>query len=109
MRETNTQILIASKVGDLSARDFLMPLFRRKRLLIGTFVGVLAAVILLAALLGLPYSSRMEILVNRERLDPLVSTEATTQILSADNPRGNQLRGRAARQSRRARAGCDSE
>jgi uncharacterized protein involved in exopolysaccharide biosynthesis len=86
MRETNTQILIASKVGDLSARDFLMPLFRRKRLLIGTFVGVLAAVILLAALLGLPYSSRMEILVNRERLDPLVSTEATTQILSADNP-----------------------
>jgi uncharacterized protein involved in exopolysaccharide biosynthesis len=28
----------------------------------------------------------MEILVNRERLDPLVSTEATTQIMTADNP-----------------------
>jgi uncharacterized protein involved in exopolysaccharide biosynthesis len=35
---------------------------------------------------GPSYSSRMEILVNRERLDPLVSTEATTQIMTAENP-----------------------
>jgi succinoglycan biosynthesis transport protein ExoP len=86
MRETNDQISVVNRTGDLSARDFLMPLFRRKRLVTVTFLAVLAAVILLAVVLGPAYSSRMEILVNRERLDPLVSTEATTQILSADNP-----------------------
>jgi uncharacterized protein involved in exopolysaccharide biosynthesis len=71
-------------MGDLSVRDFVVPLFRRSRLLIVTFVSVLAAAILL--LMGPAYSSRMEILVNRERLDPLVSTEATTQIMTAENP-----------------------
>ena len=86
MRETNTQISLANGVRDLSVRDFVWPLFRRKRLLIVTFISVLGAVILLALLMGPAYSSRMEILVNRERLDPLVSTEATTQIMTADNP-----------------------
>jgi succinoglycan biosynthesis transport protein ExoP len=86
MRETNTQISVAYSVGELSVRDFVVPLFRRKRLLTVTFISVLGAVILLALLLGPAYSSRMEILVNRERLDPLVSTEATTQIMTADNP-----------------------
>ena len=86
MREINDQISVVNRTGDLSARDFLMPLFRRKRLVAITFFSVLAAVLLVAVALGPAYSSRMEILVNRERLDPLVSTEATTQILSADNP-----------------------
>jgi uncharacterized protein involved in exopolysaccharide biosynthesis len=86
MRETNAQILVASRVADLSVRDFVVPLFRRKRLLIVTFLSVLGAVILLALLLGPAYSSRMEILVNRERLDPLVSTEATTQLITTNSP-----------------------
>jgi succinoglycan biosynthesis transport protein ExoP len=86
MRETSTQISVANSVGDLSVRDFVVPLFRRKRLLMVTFFSVLGVAILLALLLGPAYSSRMEILVNRERLDPLVSTEATTQIMTADNP-----------------------
>lgn len=87
MRETNVQMVVANRgMADLSVRDFVMPVFRRKRLLILTFVSVLGAVILLALVSGPSYSSRMEILVNRERLDPLVSTEATTQIMTADNP-----------------------
>jgi|HubBroStandDraft_1064217.scaffolds.fasta_scaffold00802_10 uncharacterized protein involved in exopolysaccharide biosynthesis len=88
MRETNVQMVVANRgLADLSVRDFVMPAFRRKRLLILTFVSVLGAVILLALVLGPAYSSRMEILVNRERLDPLVSTEQTTQLItSGDNP-----------------------
>jgi len=87
MRETNAQMVEANRgLADLSVRDFVVPAFRRKRLLILTFVSVLGAILLLALLLGPAYSSRMEILVNRERLDPLVSTEATTQIMTADNP-----------------------
>jgi uncharacterized protein involved in exopolysaccharide biosynthesis len=86
MRETNTQIIVANHVADLSMRDFVAPLFRRKRPLLVIFASVLAGVILLALLLGPAYASRMEILVNRERLDPLVSTEATTQLITTDNP-----------------------
>jgi uncharacterized protein involved in exopolysaccharide biosynthesis len=86
MRDTNVLIPIGAGSSDLSLRDWVTPLFRRKRVLIGTFVGVLGAVTLLAGLGGPAYSSRMAILVNRERVDPLVSTEATTPIVSADNP-----------------------
>jgi uncharacterized protein involved in exopolysaccharide biosynthesis len=62
------------------------PLFRRKRLLITTFILVLGIIIVVALLMGPSYSSRMEILVNRERLNHLVSTEATTQLMAGNNP-----------------------
>ncbi|MGB6689736.1 MAG: Wzz/FepE/Etk N-terminal domain-containing protein [Terracidiphilus sp.] len=86
MRQTNVHIPIADGARDLSVRDFVAPLFRRKRVLIATFFGVLGGIILLAMLMGPAYSSRMAVLVNRERLDPLVSTEATTQLVTTANP-----------------------
>jgi uncharacterized protein involved in exopolysaccharide biosynthesis len=76
----------ASGTADLSIRDFVAPLFRRKRILIATFLAVLAVGIVLAFVLGPTYSSRMAILVNRERQDPLVTAEATTQLMMNDNP-----------------------
>jgi uncharacterized protein involved in exopolysaccharide biosynthesis len=66
-------------------RDFLAPLFRRKRVLIVAFLAVLACTILAALVTGPVYSSHMAVLVNRERLDPLVSTEPTTQLITANN------------------------
>jgi uncharacterized protein involved in exopolysaccharide biosynthesis len=86
MRLEQVQFPVANGLADLTARDFVAPLFRRKRLLIGTFAVLLVGVIGLAALKGPTYSSRMSILVNRERVDALVSTEATTQIMNGDNP-----------------------
>ncbi len=86
MRETNVQIPVAGGAPDLTVRDVLMPLFRRRRVVLLTFAGVFAAVILAALLMGPSYSSRMSILVNRERLDPLVSTEVTTQLVTGNNP-----------------------
>jgi uncharacterized protein involved in exopolysaccharide biosynthesis len=86
MRETNVRIPVADGASDLTVRDFVAPLFRRKRALIATFFGVLGGIILLAMFMGPAYSSRMAILVNRERLDPLVSTEATTQLVTTANP-----------------------
>jgi uncharacterized protein involved in exopolysaccharide biosynthesis len=71
---------------DLSLRDLIAPLFRRKRLILVTFFSILILTIVTAAIMGPSYSSRMAILVNRERLDPLVSTQATTQLITADNP-----------------------
>lgn len=86
MRETDIQMRVVGNPTDLSVRDFLTPLFRRKRLLLVTFFFVLAAMILLAVWTGPAYSSRMAILVNQERVDPLVSTEATTQVVTTQNP-----------------------
>jgi uncharacterized protein involved in exopolysaccharide biosynthesis len=86
VRQTYAQMPAAIGLVDLSARDFVAPLFRRKRLLIGTFIVLTVTVIGVAALMGPTYSSRMAILINRERLDPLVSTEATAQIMNGDSP-----------------------
>jgi uncharacterized protein involved in exopolysaccharide biosynthesis len=87
VKDTNAQITVANNgFLELSVRDVAVPLFRRRRLLIVTFVSVLAVILLAALLLGPSYASHMEILVNRERLDPLVSTEATTQLITTENP-----------------------
>jgi uncharacterized protein involved in exopolysaccharide biosynthesis len=86
MTEDYMHTPMARKAVELSLRDFALPLFRRKRVLIWTFIAVLLGIPLIALFLGPAYSSRMVILVNRERLDPLVSTEATTQLINSDNP-----------------------
>jgi uncharacterized protein involved in exopolysaccharide biosynthesis len=71
---------------EISLRDLVTPLFRRKRIMAATFFSVLAMVILLAALMGPMFTSRMTILVNRERLDPLMTPEATTQLITTSTP-----------------------
>jgi uncharacterized protein involved in exopolysaccharide biosynthesis len=86
MNEFHQAIQAEDHAGDLSVRECLMPLFRRKKTVIAVFLGVLTAILLFAALTGPTYSSHMAILVNRERLDPLVSTEATTQMITTSTP-----------------------
>jgi uncharacterized protein involved in exopolysaccharide biosynthesis len=65
---------------EATLRDLVSPLFRHQRLAIICFLGVFLGSIAAAVLLSRTYESRMEILVNRERLDPVVSTESTTQV-----------------------------
>jgi len=64
---------------EATLRDILTPLFRRRRLVIlsfgGVFLGAIAACLLLSSL----YEARMEILVNRDRMDPVVTTEQLSQ------------------------------
>jgi uncharacterized protein involved in exopolysaccharide biosynthesis len=86
MRENHAQMPVRNSLVELSVRDFIAPLFRRKQFVILTFCAVLGTVVLLGLLQGPTYSARMAILVNRERIDPLVSTEATTQTIASDNP-----------------------
>lgn len=86
MRETYAQIPVSNSGSDISARDVVAPLFRQKRILIVTFICMFVAITLITLVKGSTYSSHMAILVNRERLDPLVSTEATTQMITGANP-----------------------
>lgn len=61
-------------------RELVTPIFRRRKLLLISFVSVFTIVVALGFLVPRPYKAQMEVLVNRERLDPPVTPEATTQV-----------------------------
>jgi uncharacterized protein involved in exopolysaccharide biosynthesis len=60
-------------------RDLITPLFRRKRLLGITFATIVLVAVVAAFMLSSQYKCSMEILVNRERMDPMVTAQATNQ------------------------------
>jgi uncharacterized protein involved in exopolysaccharide biosynthesis len=74
------------KKSDPTLRDLLTPLFRRKRLFALTFGGTVLGAAIAAFLLSSQYEAKMEILVNQERLDPMVSSESTLQTPAAPPP-----------------------
>ena len=59
----------------------LTPLFRHKRLMIVSFLLIALASIFVALVVSNTYEAHMEVLVNRERVDPVVTTETTSQVL----------------------------
>src|SRR5215467_1352240 len=73
------------KRSDPTLRDLLAPLFRRKRMVILTFCGVLLGSALAAFLVSAQHQASMEILVHQERLEPLV-TSVSTQSASSVTP-----------------------
>jgi uncharacterized protein involved in exopolysaccharide biosynthesis len=86
MIQTNAQIPVASGLFDVNLRDFAAPLFRHQRLLITSLLLLFAGIMLYFVATGPVYPAHMSILVNRERLDPLVSTETTSQVVTANDP-----------------------
>jgi len=87
MKDMNYKNLAINNSMDTSLRELAGPLFRRKGLLITTFLSIFAIVILAGVVVPPSYKSQMAVLVNRERVDPLVTTEGTTQMNSnAANP-----------------------
>ena len=86
MNEINTEFPANDGSLDISLRDLAAPLFRRRHVLIATFLVALGAVVLAGLLMPPHYTSHMAILVNRERLDPLVTTESTTQMIATSTP-----------------------
>jgi succinoglycan biosynthesis transport protein ExoP len=82
MIEISSQPKTGENSLNLSLKDLLAPLFRRRRLLIVSFLAVFSMAIIIGLLRLHKYESHMEILVSRERLDPLVTTEATNQMVS---------------------------
>jgi uncharacterized protein involved in exopolysaccharide biosynthesis len=85
MIESNPQNANGKK-SDPTLRDLLLPLFRRKRVVVLSFCGTLLGAILAAVLVSHQYKATMEILVNQKRLDPAVSPESTMQTPVATPP-----------------------
>ena len=60
-----------------TVRDFLTIAFRHRRLMMLSFLGILSGAILVAVLQPSRYEAGMKILVKRERVDPVVTAEAS--------------------------------
>ena len=60
-----------------SLRDLAGIVFRRRRVILLSFVGVLVGALLAIRFLPPTYEAQMKILVERERVDPVVSTNAS--------------------------------
>ena len=73
-------LLEGATANEITLRDLVSPLFRHRRLVAMCFLALVVCSIAAAALLSQKYESKMEILVNRERLDPVVTTESTNQL-----------------------------
>jgi uncharacterized protein involved in exopolysaccharide biosynthesis len=66
-----------SRALPFNARDVLAIGFRRQRLIVFTFLGILGAVVLVGLSLPKRYEASMKILVKRERAEPMVTAEQT--------------------------------
>lgn len=86
MRGTDTIHGTNGAVETLSLRDIVAPLFRKKRLLVIVFICVFVTATLIGFLAFYKkYESRMAVIVNRERSDPVVTTNGTPQAINNDN------------------------
>ena len=86
MRDLKPTLTVKDKDDSISLRAIVTPLFRRKRLLIISFLSIFAILAGLSLLAGGSYESHISILVSRERMDPLVTTQSTNQMLGATPP-----------------------
>lgn len=57
----------------ITLRDAIVPVFRQRRLAVAIFLGVFLGAVLAGLLLPRKYEAEMKILVNRERIDPVVT------------------------------------
>lgn len=82
--------LLAGEDVNLTLRDLTVPLIRRKRVWILTFLCVFAVAALIGLLRRQTYESHMSILISREGLRPAQATEAKTQTDAPTPPLTDQ-------------------
>jgi uncharacterized protein involved in exopolysaccharide biosynthesis len=75
----------------MSLRDLVAPLFRHRRLVVVSFVGIFLGAGLATFLLPRQYQAEMKILVRSERVDPIVTADKTTLVESHPEVTEEQL------------------
>ncbi len=75
MVETNLNGKQADERQSVTLRDLLSVGFRQRRLMINTFLGILALAVILACVMPKKYQSEMKILVRHERADSMVTPD----------------------------------
>ena len=84
--ETNVRSRLVEEDAYISLRALFAPLHRRKRLFIASFVILFALLSALSLLKGGTYEAHTSVLVSRERVDPLLTSAATQQMVSVTPP-----------------------
>lgn len=79
MEEPNLREGHGESGSETTLRDIFLPLFRHRRLITLCFFGILLGSTAAAFLMGSKYEAHFRILVKRERVDPVVTTEAASQ------------------------------
>lgn len=84
----------SSRTSSFDRREIVAAVFRHKKLAIACCAAVVLGA-LLAALLLPKYEARMKLLVKRERVDPIVSPDRSTQIQVQSNPSEEEMNSEA--------------
>src|ERR1043166_8589916 len=76
----NSLTIRPAPANSISVRDGAGALFRRKGLVLLTFLTVIAGTVIVTLLLPDRYDSRMKILVKNQRVDVAITPEATNAV-----------------------------
>lgn len=90
MGNLTTKKAPAGEIRQLTVRDMLAPLFRKKQVVLATFFAIVAVAILMAWRGASYYASTMQVVVERERSEPTVtpqqvSIQATNKVITTDD------------------------
>jgi uncharacterized protein involved in exopolysaccharide biosynthesis len=80
VEETILQLDERPEAFSVSLRDVVAPVFRHQRLVAVSFLVIFLGSIVAAFLLPKQYQAEMKILVKRERVDPILTTDKTTVV-----------------------------
>jgi uncharacterized protein involved in exopolysaccharide biosynthesis len=80
VEEAILQLREQYEASSVTLRDVVAPLFRHRRLVVVSFLGIFLGAIVAAFLLPKQYQAEMKILVKRERVDPVLTSDKTTII-----------------------------
>lgn len=80
MQEDSLELIGAARLPSHSLRDWVAPCFRHGRLMIVSFLLILAGVVLITWMIPARYQAQVKILVKRERADPVVNPDPNTQL-----------------------------
>src|SRR5712692_8632276 len=82
MEEQLERSHLGSAPRSTTLRDVLAPLFRHSRLVVVSFLGILLGAVLSGLLTPKQYQAETKILVKRERVERVVSTDRTSSVPS---------------------------
>ena len=80
MEEAILQLQERHEASSVTLRDVVAPVFRHRQLVAVSFLGIFLGSIVGAFLLPKQYQAEMKILVKRERVDPVLTSDKTTVI-----------------------------
>jgi uncharacterized protein involved in exopolysaccharide biosynthesis len=83
VEETYLQLDERHETSRLTLRDVIAPVFRHRRLVAVSFLGIFLGSIVAAFLLPKQYQAEMKILVKRERVDPTLTAGKTTTVIDS--------------------------